>query len=59
MYILNIMSEEFIGYTSNFPDWKYNKMIRLKDVDPFNSNKKLNIGLLREYASGPTFWTLE
>jgi hypothetical protein len=53
------MSEEFIGYTSNFPDWKYNKMIRLKDVDPFNSNKKLNIGLLREYASGPTFWTLE
>ncbi len=37
------MSEEFICYTSNFPDWKYNKMIRLKDVDPFNSNKKLNI----------------
>jgi hypothetical protein len=35
------MSEEFIYYTSNFTDWNYNKMINVKDVDPFNSNKKL------------------
>ena len=36
------MSEEFIYYSSNFTDWKYNKMINSGNVDPFDSNKILN-----------------
>jgi len=28
----DLMSEEFVYYSSNFTDWNYNKMIKLKDV---------------------------
>ena len=37
-----IVSEEFIYYTSNFNDWNYNKMIETPDINPFDSDKKLN-----------------
>jgi hypothetical protein len=36
------MSEDLVFYSSNFADWNYNKMINLKDIDPFDSNQKLN-----------------
>ena len=34
IYILYIMSEEFIFFTSDFNDWNYNEMIESPDLDP-------------------------
>ena len=40
-YYVCIMSEEFIYHTSNFDDWKQNKLINRPDLDPLNENKLL------------------
>ena len=34
IYIIYIMSEEFIFFTSDFNDWNYNEMIESPDLDP-------------------------
>ena len=37
------MPEEFIYYTSNFTDWNCTKTIKMPDLYPFDTSKKLNI----------------
>jgi hypothetical protein len=39
----DLMSEEFVYYSSNFTDWNYNKMIKLKDVLMKNATRLISV----------------